>query len=227
MAHRDCRHDWRWNGDMADQIDEFLAGRIGRDALTSEERSAADAAVRTIRETRTLLAQRQPPDVTLSVMARLAALPNPPETRRPSLRERLAALLWTPRQVAVRPAYAALTVAACLVLLWLSGVGRRSALLLTPTQEARVFVQFRLDAENAMRVQLAGSFTDWQPRYELHQSAPGIWTTMVPLPEGVHDYAFIVDGQRWVADPYSAQISDGFGGTNSRVTLLAPGAPRS
>jgi hypothetical protein len=43
---------------------------------------------------------------------------------------------------------------------------------------------------------------------------------MVPLSEGVHDYAFLVDGERWVADPYSAQVSDGFGATNSRVTLL-------
>ena len=32
--------------------------------------------------------------------------------------------------------------------------------------EAQMFVQFRLDAA-ASRVQLAGSFTNWEPRYEL------------------------------------------------------------
>jgi hypothetical protein len=37
----------------------------------------------------------------------------------------------------------------------------------------------------------------------------------------VHDYAFIIDGQRWVTDPYAAAVQDGFGGSNSRITLVA------
>jgi 1,4-alpha-glucan branching enzyme len=85
-------------------------------------------------------------------------------------------------------------------------------------------VQFHLETA-AMRVQLAGSFTNWEPRYELRQSAPGIWTITVPLTEGVHDYAFVVDGQQWVPDPHAPQIGDGFGGTNSRLALLHPDTP--
>jgi 1,4-alpha-glucan branching enzyme len=88
-----------------------------------------------------------------------------------------------------------------------------------------VFVQFRLDA-SASRVQLAGSFTNWEPRYDLRQSAPGIWTITVPLTQGVHDYAFVVDGQRWIPDPYAPQIGDGFGGTNSRLALMSPATPQ-
>jgi 1,4-alpha-glucan branching enzyme len=88
-----------------------------------------------------------------------------------------------------------------------------------------VFVQFRLDA-SASRVQLAGSFTNWEPRYDLRQSAPGIWTITVPLTQGVHDYAFVVDGQRWIPDPYAPQIGDGFGGTNSRLALMSPPTPQ-
>jgi 1,4-alpha-glucan branching enzyme len=74
-------------------------------------------------------------------------------------------------------------------------------------------------------VQLAGSFTNWEPRYELRQAAPGIWTITVPLTQGVHDYAFVVDGEQWVADPYAPQIGDGFGGTNNRLALLSPDTP--
>ena len=70
-----------------------------------------------------------------------------------------------------------------------------------------------------------GSFTGWERRYELYQTAPGLWSITVPLAEGVHDYAFLVDGRQWVADPYASQVSDGFGGINSRLTLLLPTAP--
>jgi hypothetical protein len=41
----------------------------------------------------------------------------------------------------------------------------------------------------------------------------------VPLRPGVHDYAFVVDGERWVADPNAPQVDDSFGGTNSRISL--------
>ena len=51
-------------------------------------------------------------------------------------------------------------------------------------------------------------------------------TITVPLTQGVHDYAFVVDGQQWVPDPYAPQINDGFGGTNSRLALLPPDAPQ-
>ena len=141
---------------------------------------------------------------------------------------RLALFLWGPRQVSIRPAFALAAVGAMLVLVLLPYTGEEPSV---PTQvaerpaEAQMFVQFRLDAA-ASRVQLAGSFTNWEPRYELRQSAPGVWTITVPLGQGVHDYAFVIDGKRWVPDPYAPQIGDGFGGTNSRLALLSPDMPR-
>ena len=72
------------------------------------------------------------------------------------------------------------------------------------------------------RVQLAGSFTNWERRYELHEMAPGLWSITVPLSLGVHDYSFLVDGEHWVPDPYASRVRDGFGGTNSRLTLMHP-----
>lgn len=85
-----------------------------------------------------------------------------------------------------------------------------------------MFVQFRLHAPDASTVGLAGSFTGWQPAHELYEVAPGIWTVTLALPPGVHDYAFVIDGERWVADPYAPGVRDGFGGTMSRVALLLP-----
>jgi hypothetical protein len=69
-------------------------------------------------------------------------------------------------------------------------------------------------------VMLAGSFTEWQPAYELVETTPGVWTVLVALQPGVHDYAFIIDGESWVADPAAPSVDDGFGGSNSRLALL-------
>jgi 1,4-alpha-glucan branching enzyme len=86
----------------------------------------------------------------------------------------------------------------------------------------QVYVQFRLEASGASQVALVGSFTAWQPDYELRETAPGTWSILVPLRPGVYDYAFVVDGREWVADPHAFQIDDGFGGTNSRIALPSP-----
>ncbi len=85
----------------------------------------------------------------------------------------------------------------------------------------QVYVQFRLEAHGASRVALAGTFTGWQPEYELRETAPGTWSILVPLLPGIHDYAFVVNGTEWLADPHALQIDDGFGGVNSRIALPA------
>jgi len=91
-----------------------------------------------------------------------------------------------------------------------------------PVAGWQVLVQFRLDAPQASEVALAGEFTEWQPIYPLKRSEPGIWTVVVPLEPGIHDYAFIVDGERWLPDPMAPAVEDGFGGLNSRIAVLTP-----
>ena len=85
-----------------------------------------------------------------------------------------------------------------------------------------MYVHFRLDAPGASSVQLAGDFTEWQPTHELHEVSPGVWAAVVPVRAGVHDYAFVVDGEQWRPDPLAMQVDDGFGGTNSRLSVLPP-----
>lgn len=209
---------------MTDRIDQYVEGTLDRDALEPNERTAADAVTRAVSETRAFIESRPAPDVTAAVMQRVSRVPPPAAVHRPWGLASVMRVFWTPRQISIRPAYG-FAAAGVLALLLSVAFGNQTTLVRTPETTPRLFVQFRLETE-AMNVQLAGSFTNWQPAYQLHQMAPGVWTIAVPLPQGVHDYAFIVDGQRWVADPYAPRIDDGFGGTNSRLTLLLPDAQR-
>jgi len=216
---------------MTDRIDRYLDGGIDRIALTPEERDEADLVERVVDETRAFVDARPAPDVTAAVMRTIEQLAPRPAERPRSVLARVVGSLWIAREVSFefRPAYALLA-AAVVALAVLMPFGGPSPVGAPPMASVgtapRLFVQFHLQAANASTVRLAGSFTNWQPQYELHQSAPGVWTVTLPLPLGVHDYAFVVDGQQWVPDPYAQSVDDGFGGTNSRIALLPPDEPR-
>lgn len=215
---------------MTDRIDRYLGGALEWTELTPEERAEADSVERAINETRAFVDARPVPDLPAGVMRQIEQLGLRPAKRPHSALARLAGTLWTAREVSFqfRPAYgllAAAVVVALAVFLpygWRSSADGASSSMVSATVEPKFFVQFRFQASDASNVRLAGSFTNWQPQYELHQTAPGIWTITLPLPPGVHDYAFIVNGQRWVADPYAPAVDDGFGGTNSRIALVPP-----
>lgn len=194
----------------------------------SSGRTMSDETARAANETRTFLDARPSPDVRAAVMSRIEGLEPLASPRRFGMLARIASLLWAPREISIRPAFALAGAGAVLILGLVSYQGEAppmTAQVASGGAPPHMFVQFRLEAA-ASRVQLAGSFTNWEPRYELLQYAPGIWTITVPLTQGVHDYAFVVDGREWVPDPYAPQIGDGFGGTNSRLTLLSPDTPQ-
>lgn len=171
------------------------------------------------------LADEPVPDVAPGVMWRIEALSAPERhgdrvTGRVLGRVRTAlGWLWRPRPITV-PLRPAVVAAVAVVALWvaLPPAVQRDAVPEVPS----VFVQFRLDVSEAQEVRLAGDFTDWQPAHELRQVAPGTWTVVVPMQPGVHEYAFVIDGDRWTADPVAEQVTDGFGGVNSRVAVLVP-----
>ncbi|HEU0052527.1 MAG TPA: glycogen-binding domain-containing protein, partial [Longimicrobium sp.] len=129
--------------------------------------------------------------------------------------------LWSPRPVAFRPAYA-LAFGAVLALAATQVDISPEPSVVTRVVEApavTVMVQFRLRAPEANTVSVAGTFTGWRPTVQLEETAPGEWTALVPLVPGVHDYAFVIDGERWVNDPHAPQVDDDFGGTNNRISL--------
>lgn len=177
-------------------------------------------------DTRALVDSRPVPDLVNAVMGEVEHLE---VDRRKTSRNWIARTgqqLWTPRPVTFefRPAYTLFAAAAILLLtVLLSGPWSERPVITSATQEVseKVYVQFRLQISDASDVRLAGSFTQWEAQYQLHETAPGLWTVTLPLTPGVHDYAFIIDGQRWMTDPYAAAVQDGFGGVNSRLTLVA------
>jgi hypothetical protein len=177
-------------------------------------------------ETRTFVDARPAPDFVNAVMREVEHLEAGRAKRPRSWIVRTSEQLWTPRVVtfAFRPAYTLFAAAAVLLLTVVVSnqwSDRPSTTVATQGGSEKVYVQFRLQTSDATDVRLAGSFTHWQPQYQLHETAPGLWTVTLPLAPGVHDYAFIIDGQRWVTDPYAAAVQDGFGGSNSRLTLVA------
>jgi hypothetical protein len=180
-----------------------------------------------IQETRAFVATRPAPDFVAAVMHQVEQLDANTVNTSEGWITRVARTLWTPRSVTfeLRPAYGLFAAVALLVLTaalprgWPTG-DHPAAIAGTQHVEPKVYVQFRLQTSGATDVRLAGSFTQWQPQYQLHETTSGLWTVTLPLAPGVHDYAFIVDG-RWMTDPYAPAIQDGFGGANSRITLVA------
>ena len=105
----------------------------------------------------------------------------------------------------------ALAAAAALVL-WLRPAS-------PPPSAALVTVRFVLVAPEARQVSLAGTFNQWNPQATPLIRAGNVWTATLTLPAGQHQYAFVVDGARWVPDPGAPAVDDGFGRRNSVLTL--------
>lgn len=81
-------------------------------------------------------------------------------------------------------------------------------------KEVKVFFFY----PQAARVAVTGDFNGWDPAGLPLKVAgrPGLWEVTLKLSPGAYNYNFIVDGDRLLPDPESAdQMPDGFGGTNS------------
>jgi len=216
-----------------DRIHAWLDGDLPFDALSADERAAARAMGGAVEAAATQLRATSAPDLSARVMAAL------PQAAPGGVSGRLAAALgwlWSPRPVrlTLRPAYglAFAAVAAAVLAMPDHPTTTRSpgnprapiARAVANDGAPPVYVQFRITVPDARSVALAGTFTGWKPAVALHRGADGEWTALVPLRPGVHDYAYVVDGERWVTDPNAPQVDDSFGGTNSRISLPPIGA---
>ncbi|HEX9393896.1 MAG TPA: isoamylase early set domain-containing protein [Gemmatimonadales bacterium] len=126
----------------------------------------------------------------------------------------------------VRPwAVAALAAAATLVFIFAPARQAAAPRAVAQAPES-VYVKFVLYAPGAHQVSVAGTFNGWDARATplAHAAAPGVWAATLSLPAGQHLYAFVVDGQRWVADPTAPGVDDGFGRRNSIIAVSPQGA---
>jgi hypothetical protein len=164
------------------------------------------------------------------LLQRLRAEPTPRRASGP------LAWLVAPRAVWLSPLAAA---AAALVLLGLGLVGGRLMTAHAPRSVAthehaasgtiasanERIVRFELVAPGARNVALVGDFNGWDPDATPMLRSDGSWSVSVPLANGRHVYAFVVDGTHWVADPGAPLAAEeGFGFHNSVVVVGEPGA---
>lgn len=82
-------------------------------------------------------------------------------------------------------------------------------------------VRFTYTDPNAGTVAWAGGFNNWNASANpMTKDAAGVWSIVLPLPAGEHQYKFVVDGQ-WFADPENPVTGGDFG--NSVVVVTADG----
>ena len=207
-----------------DRIHQALDGDLPVEQLTAPEAEAYRQYLQALGQA--LNAQSPVPriDVAASVMQRVS-----PAHARQSLGARLNRLLhwlWAPRSLTVRPAFAGAFVIALAALAAMRALQPAGPPALQVATDAaspvRILVQFRLGAADASEVALVGDFTSWKPDHQLNQIAPGVWAVDVALEPGVYNYGFLVNGEQWTLDPLAPRMTDGFGGANSRLAVLAP-----
>ena len=200
-------------------IKQLLDGELSLAELPAELRSEGEAALRLLSAV-----DRSPivlsPRLDDRVMAAV-------RRRATSRAKRVRDWLIEPRDVRIRvrpwllgPALAA---AAALALV-LGRSDRSGSVATTDPSTDSVFVRFVLYAPSAQRVTLAGTFNEWDATVTplVRGADRGVWTTTLALPVGQHQYSFVIDGERWVADPAAPRVDDGFGRANS-VLAVAPG----
>jgi 1,4-alpha-glucan branching enzyme len=73
----------------------------------------------------------------------------------------------------------------------------------------------------ATTVALAGEFNAWSTTTDpMTRQSDGTWTILKKLAKGAYAYKFLVDGRAWKTDSANPESKDdGFGGTNSIVTV--------
>ncbi|MFN2571582.1 MAG: isoamylase early set domain-containing protein [Gemmatimonadales bacterium] len=168
-----------------------------------------------------------PPAVSVAdrVMAEIRQLPAhvPPERAT----RRIGRWLARPRAVTVRlrPVWT-LALAAGLAAILLLPSGPSSGP--TPGDQEGI-ARFVGHFPGARSVEVVGSFNDWS-RGSLHlrdDDHDGIWHGDAVLPAGQHEYMFVIDGERWVADPLAGRyVDDGFGaGQENAVLIVRPAKP--
>ena len=84
-------------------------------------------------------------------------------------------------------------------------------------------VIFIMEAPEANKVVVTGTFLNWNPQGIEMEKRDGSWFAEIELKPGEYEYKFIVDGT-WVEDPDNPRkVPDGFGGFNSEFELTEDG----
>lgn len=89
-------------------------------------------------------------------------------------------------------------------------------------QAETVWTRFVYMADDAKSVAVAGDFSQWEPIPLSPRTVNDktVWTGLVAISRGEHEYQFVIDGTRWVTDPLApVKHDDGFGAKNAVLKL--------
>ena len=127
--------------------------------------------------------------------------------------------------VAIAAGIAALIAVSSVLGSRISARSQQPSVTVAPARDTVQLVRFVFVDSGASTVALVGDFNEWtRGATQLKRSgAPGVWTVSVPLTPGRHEYAFIVNGSRWVADPLAVKSSDDFGTESSVIRIASAG----
>lgn len=90
------------------------------------------------------------------------------------------------------------------------------------TEAGEVMLRFVYIDDEANSVAVAGDFSNWEPiKLNKHRvNGEQVWSGMVSMSRGEHNYMFIKDGSEWITDPMApVKRDDGFGNKNAVVYL--------
>lgn len=199
-----------------DHLDAYLEGDLDLRELPHEVRGEEDR----IRELldRLRIEDPAPEGLRQEVMDAVRALPG-------SRWEGVIGWFLRPRTIRLSPATAGVVALALVVALVLvPGRGLGPVPDRPATAAEGVVTRFVLVAPEATRVAVTGDWLGWDPRGTPMEEVrgTGVWATEVPVPPGVHEYSFVIDGTEWRPDPLAGpQVDDGFGQTNSLIMVSA------
>ena len=201
---------------MDPRLQEALDGERDPGELTADQREAYYR----LTNAGTLLATTPVGSVADRVMAEIRATPL--QVQQASRTARTIRWLTRPLAVTLR-----------LKPLWTLGVAAAglAAILLLPGEPNQMLTpgaaegvaRFVGNFPGARSVEVVGSFNNWS-RGSLHledENHDGIWNVTTVLPAGQHEYMFVIDGERWVADPLAGRyVDDGFGAGRQNSVLI-------
>jgi hypothetical protein len=104
-----------------------------------------------------------------------------------------------------------------IVLLALAGLAATVSGALAAPEKAAGGIRFTYTDPNAGTVVWAGEFNGWNASANpMVKDAKGVWSVVMALPAGEHQYKLVVDGQ-WVADPENGATAGDMGNSVVRV----------
>lgn len=98
-----------------------------------------------------------------------------------------------------------------------------------PADSGQRSVEFVFVAPSARNVSLVGDFNGWDaaatPMRRMDRRTT--WSVAVQLPAGRHVYAFVVDGDAWIADPQAPIAPEQWFGQRNSVVVVSSADRRS